>query len=437
MINTLYIDGFKSLENLTLELKPGLNTLVGLNGCGKSNIVDALWFVSNLFENNLAEILDNLGIVKVNELFCLTREKREIHIVLNGTHRSECRNINKTQIQTSESLEDIVSLYTKYNLEYRIGLDSNVADPFTFREQRLMFEFSIGGLDLNEPNKLVVEFSKGLCEVKEYNMEEIENFVSHEVAGLPSLIETNFGKFKKNSVFTTVEEHFYPIRNLVKDSVFKNVYAIYPPMVRKDAYKIGTSQLQFDGSGLASKLYTLKQNDNHMFKSVIDGMKLISKNILDITVNYVKSRQKIEVNTKFGSNHSVGANKIIPLELMSDGILKWYALVTAMVSSKEPLVIEEPENYMSPNMQQLLITYLRDELDNRENFGVITSHSETLVDFLEPNELILVREKNGKTEASRILEIDKLVNHMRKSEYGLGWYFQSELLEFYCFKDVT
>ena len=88
-------------------------------------------------------------------------------------------------------------------------------------------------------------------------------------------------------------------------------------------------------------------------------------------------------------------------------------------------------------MQQLFITYLRDEIDYRENLGIITSHSETLVDVLEPSELILVRKKNGRTEASRITEIEKLIDHMRKSEYGLGWYYQSDLLEFYCFDDVT
>ena len=39
MIRSLYIDGYKSLENLTVEFKPGINTLVGPNGSGKSNII--------------------------------------------------------------------------------------------------------------------------------------------------------------------------------------------------------------------------------------------------------------------------------------------------------------------------------------------------------------------------------------------------------------
>ena len=75
VIHSLYIDGFKSLEDLTIEFKPGLNALVGPNGSGKSNVVDAFWFVSSLFENDLVDISEKLGLIKVSELFCLTRKK--------------------------------------------------------------------------------------------------------------------------------------------------------------------------------------------------------------------------------------------------------------------------------------------------------------------------------------------------------------------------
>ena len=437
VIHSLYIDGFKSLEDLTIEFKPGLNALVGPNGSGKSNVVDAFWFVSSLFENDLVDISEKLGLIKVSELFCLTRKKKEIHLIIHGTHRNEYRNLNETQIQTSESLENIVSLYTKFNLEYRIRFDREAVEPFVYTEQRLEFEFLVGGLNSHQSNKLIVQYSKGLCKVIEFKMNDIETNVSHEVTTLPSLLESNFGAYKTNSIVTTLKKHFFPIKNMVQDISFGQVYAIHPPVIREDTYKVGAPKLLTDGSGLASTLFELKHSENEIFHSIIEGMKLISSGIVGISVNYVESRQRIEVNTEICSNQSGGANEVFPLELLSDGTLKWYALVTAMALSKDPLVIEEPENYLSPSMQQLFISYLRDELDNRDNFGVITSHSETLVDCLEPDELILVRDKNGRTEVSRVKEIDKLITHMRKSEYGLGWYFQSDLLVFYCFNEAT
>ena len=268
-------------------------------------------------------------------------------------------------------------------------------------------------------------------------MDDIANFISHGVAELPKILESNLGTFKTKSIFSVIRDQFYPLENLAKDSSFDNIYAIYPPKVREDVYKIDSPELQFDGTGLAATLFELKTLNKKVFQSVIDGMKLISQNIMDISVEFVKSKQKIEVVTEIRQDFSTGATLRIPLELISDGTLKWYALVTTMAVSTQPIVIEEPENYLNPQMQQLFITYLRDEIDYRENLGIITSHSETLVDVLEPSELILVRKKNGRTEASCITEIEKLIDHMRKSEYGLGWYYQSDLLEFYCFDDVT
>ena len=437
MIHSLYIDGYKSLEDLTVEFKPGLNTLIGPNGSGKSNIIGALEFVTKLFTTDLVDISKNLGLIKVSELFCLNREKPEIHLVLNGSHRSECRNIKKAQILPIERLEDFISLYTKYMLEFKIEFNRTAKNPFTFTEQKVAIEFCIGGLNQSVLNKLEVEYSKGTFVIKESKLDDLENFISNEVAKLPTLLEANFGTFKTSSIFSMVGSHFYPIRNLIQDTSFGKIFAIYPPVVREDVYKIDTPELQLDGSGLAATLFELKTSNKQAFQGVIEGMKLVSQNVTNISVEYVKSKKKIEVITEIRQNFASDATKQIPLELISDGILKWYALVTAMAVSSEPIIIEEPENYLNPQMQQLFIDYLRDEVDHRENLGIITSHSESLVDVLEPNELILVREKNGRTEASRILEVEKLCDHMRKSEYGLGWYYQSDLLEFYCFDEVS
>ena len=437
VIHSLYIDGFKSLEDLTVELRPGLNTLVGPNGSGKSNIISALEFLTTLLKSNLVETSKKLGFVRVSELFCLSQIKPRIHMILEGSHRSECRNISKRQIQPNSNLENFLSLYTKYKFEFKIELNRSSKIPLAFTEQKLALEFSIGGISQSVPNKLIVEYSKGSVGIKENRLDDLKNYISHEVSMLPNLLESNFGEFKTNSIISIVGNHLYPMRNLIQDTSFRTILAIYPPVVREDVYKIDSPELLFDGSGLASTLLELKNTNRQLFKDVIDGMKLISQNILDISVKYVKSKQKIEIITKFKSNISSNATNQIPLELISDGMLKWYALVVAMAKSLEPIVIEEPENYLNPQMQQLFITYLRDELDYRENFGIIKSHSESLVNELEPNELILVREKNGRTEASRIMEIEKLCNHMRKTENRLGWYYQSDLLEFYCFDEVS
>jgi len=43
-IRKISIENFKSIEKLELELKPGVNLLVGPNASGKTNILEAISF---------------------------------------------------------------------------------------------------------------------------------------------------------------------------------------------------------------------------------------------------------------------------------------------------------------------------------------------------------------------------------------------------------
>ncbi|MFN3347177.1 MAG: AAA family ATPase, partial [Candidatus Bipolaricaulaceae bacterium] len=44
-IRRLRIEGFKSFRRLTLEFFPGFTAIVGENGTGKSNLLEAIMFV--------------------------------------------------------------------------------------------------------------------------------------------------------------------------------------------------------------------------------------------------------------------------------------------------------------------------------------------------------------------------------------------------------
>ena len=54
MITRIKIDGFKSFSNFEVELKP-FNVIVGANGSGKSNLLDALRLLRDLSNYSIAE----------------------------------------------------------------------------------------------------------------------------------------------------------------------------------------------------------------------------------------------------------------------------------------------------------------------------------------------------------------------------------------------
>ncbi|MFZ8783676.1 MAG: AAA family ATPase [Desulfurococcaceae archaeon] len=44
----IVVENFKSVKNVTLRLKPGVNLLVGPNLAGKTNMLEAIYFLSRV-----------------------------------------------------------------------------------------------------------------------------------------------------------------------------------------------------------------------------------------------------------------------------------------------------------------------------------------------------------------------------------------------------
>ncbi len=61
MITKIEVNGFKSLTDFKLKLKPGLNILVGPNGAGKTNIILFFEFLSHIITNQVGTAVSHLG----------------------------------------------------------------------------------------------------------------------------------------------------------------------------------------------------------------------------------------------------------------------------------------------------------------------------------------------------------------------------------------
>ena len=46
IVKSLYLSNFKNIEQAKLDFSPKINCLLGDNGMGKSNMLDALYFLS-------------------------------------------------------------------------------------------------------------------------------------------------------------------------------------------------------------------------------------------------------------------------------------------------------------------------------------------------------------------------------------------------------
>lgn len=117
----------------------------------------------------------------------------------------------------------------------------------------------------------------------------------------------------------------------------------------------------------------------------------------------------------------------VPISLLSDGTVKWLALVTAVATDRSAFCVEEPENFLHPRLQENIVSILRSEIlgSISARFAVITTHSETLLNTLDPNEIIVVRMENARTIADRIEDPELISDLINEAGFGLGYYYVS------------
>ncbi len=148
-----------------------------------------------------------------------------------------------------------------------------------------------------------------------------------------------------------------------------------------------------DASNTASVLKTILQNPNK------------KEEFLDWIQLFVPGLHNIEVRTDSieGSDSLLifekGTNKPFTKSLISDGTNNILALLTAVYQADEPqfLCIEEPENGLNPFVVESLVSFFRQQCEEKSHYIWLNTHSQTLVKHLQPQELILVDKKNGAT----------------------------------------
>ena len=149
-LKTVQIQHYKSLNDVTVHLHPGVTVIVGPNGVGKSNFVDVLRFLHDAVTSNLDDaIRKREGIVRLLQYY----KTRPYQISLNFTFRNE-----------SEEFEYCLKLSGKSNGDWRILKESlKPLEPTAQIEYGIRYE-------RNSQKKLIV------------GQDKIEGFPEHRLA---------------------------------------------------------------------------------------------------------------------------------------------------------------------------------------------------------------------------------------------------------------
>jgi predicted ATPase len=459
MITSIKVNGFKTLSQFLLQLNPGLNVLVGPNGSGKTNIVSFFEFLAHLVDSDASEATSRLG--GAGAIFRRVEDTYEPHISaqLSGCFRFDERALRFHRPRTkaaekwnfavyeyaftllfSNELESVV--LTKQSFQYGLSNRFVITDSKEYKEQKWALE-----LDTSLDQDLTLQ-----AKVKTFDPDLVD-FPFYSVRGgshqkaikqledvLPQLIPAN------TSVISTIVSFNPQLMHVSEDVTAGQTYNIIPSRVKLPEDSAKPPGIARDGSGLSATLYALKRR-----KLATEGpltffphrRRALKSTTLDTLKSYFQlandSLHDVDVaNDPFDNQLRVSFlvrngeyTAKVPLSFMSDGTLKWLSLVTAALTASSVFSIEEPENYLHPQMQGQFVSIMREILfkERKNACTLMTTHSETLLNHCKPDELIVVSLSDGRTIARRSSNQREISLEIEKTGFGLGYYYISGVVQ--------
>lgn len=450
MITNIKVNGFKSLNEFELKLNKGLNILVGPNGSGKTNIILFFEFLSLLCNEQVANAVSKIGgagtIFRKNSS---DEFEKEISFIVSGTKKfkksfikyeySAC--ISNTQnfdniyysnqgikVKTINSFEDVNE---SDNWDFVLDLNTDIKNNIKIEK------FSISSKAVKSVKFLIREDNKTKSIKNQIDENLINKILEKKSVNQNVILPLLFQILEEKALYILNDLRGGESFNIVPSKVKEYEDAANPPGIKKD------------GSGLASTLYAIKHEkikDNfsdlpffiftefgnskynkETLNRIIDHLQLANNTIkhLDVNNDPFDNRLVLKITINTGDYES-----ILPLSAMSDGTIKWLTLITAILTSESIFSIEEPENFLHPWMQAEIVRIMRNHLEDKkeESCIIMTTHSESLLNYSEPRELILVEFFNGRTNAHRVPDIDLIKSEISNSGLGLGHFYFSNIL---------
>lgn len=445
MLKSIHVHNFRSLDHFGLEIQPGLNVLVGPNGAGKTSIMKWFEFLSFLATSSLREAIGKIG--GASHVF---RRKNGRY-----TNTLEFQLFGDTRIsQPFTADEDDNEILSWMHYEYygeismidnQIFFSKQISKVWITSDEKTRKPKTSPNVNVNWSYDVITD--KVECDIKTrkprrrtrqedrafgfffQNTEIYQDFLTHK---------TSTEHFVSPNIFFPVDF----LHNMKSDLNFQKAFNIAPNNVRSTLDISSQSGVQYDGSGVASTLYDLRadmeQNVSSRYRvmrrsnkgtyptflKVIDYFKLSDENINSVSIDIENFRNEFVFEVEYKDSDDTYK---VPMALLSDGTVKWLAIVTALATERQSLFIEEPENFLHPRLQEGVVEIIREEVlsSSVERFALITTHSETLLNKLRPEEIIITSMDYGRTVSERIADPKQISKIIAESGFGLGYFYVS------------
>lgn len=378
-IKSLHIKNFKSIVDLTINEPNPFTVFVGPNGSGKSNIFEALEFAKlmtfefdfdkkNKIENLFGGAESFLNFDYQNKDLVVSYEFDEEVIVFGRTLKNDqlLNTITQAKVQLNQNKVKIMEYLTKIS-----------GDKETSNNVKLLFS-------TDKFDKILSPKYESFSFTFPIKKDAINN--------LNSITEYNENNL--NYIFGATEE-------LLRNSSFEQFFVEFSRIFIGSRLGDKTNNrryLKSDASNL-EKAVSYVLEDNMKRQELLEWLQLFIPEFVNIeyNTNEINGKKNLQIFEK-------KSKKPFNTALISDGTYNIIALLIAVYQSDEPqfLCIEEPENGLNPYVIRKLVDFFRNACEEKGHYIWLNTHSQTLVECLSPEEVILVDKIDGETKVKQI-----------------------------------
>lgn len=348
MIKNLSLSNWKSFESAQLWVDP-LTIIIGANSAGKSNIVDALSFLSFAATGN-----------RLTDSFT----------------RGGAEGLIKRHTDYSTLKITLIAGKDEYSYEISFVLEDK---ELLLREEKLSVKSTNGKEKIlystDEPevgaNVIIARFLKDKAGPRKGLAVKRDVSILSQTPNLPIIKEI---KEKAETV----------------SSSLKSIFVLDPKPERMRAYTPLADKLASDGSNIAGVIAGLPENQKKDFEDrLTDYVRpLPEKDLKKIWAEPI-GRFKTDAMLYCAEEWIDGEMSEFDARSMSDGTLRFIAIVSALLSAQKgaTIVIEEVDNGLHPSRAGELVAALS-KLGTEKGIDIIcTTHNPVLIDALGPGML--------------------------------------------------
>jgi predicted ATPase len=415
-IKRIHIENYKSLKEVDIELNEGVNVFIGKNNTGKSNIVNALMFLSDVLRRSGAPApLD-----QYEEIVFGKNIKNKIKFDLEFTvSDTEMENIFlELQLEPDISFDVFKgSISNRIRYAAKLGGENR---SFALLEEEVCIYF----------NEEQVIFAKGSRnDAMMYGRQIIENLKERIDTNTWDLISYGEGA-PPESVLHVPTSHSYnkPEEHLLLSlykfiTSFKSLNPIRSSLESMGVH--GGAELKSDGSNLPQVLNTIASGDRKLFNVIMDSAGEIVEEIAEIRASLKEGSSETYlsiVESPFDDLEFTWKN-------IASGTKEILYLITLLhtTPNESLLLIEEPEIHLHPDAVHKFLSLIEKMSSEDHEQVLITTHSPALLDAIPFDKIFIVLKESGKTTVEQLKGQQAVEKILSQAGVPKSWLLLSEM----------